>query len=167
MTTRREIIAFIGALPILSLAGCGPGDDSAASCKPIVLGDDRECALCGMTISNFPGPKGQACLDSDETKGFCSTNDLFSWAWQPESKPRISALYVHDLSRTGWQDPGNEDWMDARDAIYVINHDQEGAMGHSPAPFSKREDAEAFASDHGGQVLAFEDLDWDALKTPS
>jgi len=71
MTTRREIIAFIGALPILSLAGCGQGD-TAANCQPIVLGDARACALCGMTINNFPGPKGQACLGGDETLGFCS-----------------------------------------------------------------------------------------------
>jgi len=58
MTTRREIIAFIGALPILSLAGCGQGD-TAANCQPIVLGDARACALCGMTINNFPGPRAR------------------------------------------------------------------------------------------------------------
>jgi copper chaperone NosL len=166
MTTRREIIAFIGALPILSLAGCGQGD-TAANCQPIVLGDARACALCGMTINNFPGPKGQACLGGDETLGFCSTNDLFSWAWQPDSKPRIEALYVHDLSRTGWQEPSDEDWMDAKDALYVTGHDREGAMGRSPAPFSAREDAKAFANNHGGQILTYDDLDWDALKTPS
>lgn len=167
MTTRREIIAFIGTLPILSLAGCGQGSDTASDCKPIVLADDRECALCGMTISNFPGPKGQACLDDDKTLGFCSTNDLFSWAWQPDSKPRIRALFVHDLSRTGWKEPSDEEWMDAGDALYVVGHDREGAMGRSPAPFSKRGDAEAFASEHGGKVLAFDELDRDSLKSPS
>ena len=167
MTTRRDVITFIGALPILSLAGCGQGENSAANCSPIVLADDRECALCGMTISNFPGPKGQACLDSDETLGFCSTNDLLSWSWQPESRPRIRALYVHDLSRTGWQKPSDESWMEASKGWYVTGHDQKGAMGHSPAPFSAKADAQTFASDHGGQLLTFEDLDWDALQSPS
>ena len=167
MTTRRDIIAFMGALPILSLVGCGQGGDGASSCGPIVLGDNRSCALCGMTIGNFPGPKGQACLDGDKTLGFCSTNDLLSWAWQPESGPRINALYVHDLSATGWKAPGQDDWILADKAWYVTGHDRKGAMGHSPAPFSSKADAQAFASSHGGNVLAFADLDWDALKAPS
>lgn len=167
MTTRRDIIAFLGALPLLSLTGCGQGGDTAASCHSIALGDARSCALCGMTISRFPGPKGQACLDSNKTLGFCSTNDLLSWAWQPESKPRISALYVQDLSATGWKEPAADAWIRAEDAWYVTGHDRKGAMGHSPAPFSSKADAQAFASDHGGKVLAFSDLDWDALKPPS
>jgi len=57
--------------------------------------------------------------------------------------------------------------MDAKDALYVTGHDREGAMGRSPAPFSAREDAKAFANNHGGQILTYDDLDWDALKTPS
>ena len=165
MTTRRDIIAFLGALPILSLAGCG--QSATTDCQPIVLPKARECALCGMTISNFPGPKGQACVDDGDTLGFCSTNDLLSWAWQPDSKPRISALYVHDLSQTQWQSPADNAWVEAEKAVYVAGHDQEGAMGHSPAPFSREKDAEHFVQAHGGRILGFQELDWEALKASS
>ncbi|XOZ33032.1 nitrous oxide reductase accessory protein NosL [Halomonadaceae bacterium KBTZ08] len=166
MTTRRHVIACIGALPILSLVGCGQGE-TGASCQPVALSDTRECALCGMRISNFPGPKGQACVDDGQTLGFCSTNDLLSWAWQPDSKPRIQRLYVQDLSQTRWQSPSNDAWVDAREAVYVAGHDQEGAMGHSPAPFSDSKDAERFAAEHGGQLRRFKELDWDSLKARS
>ncbi|MEQ6885472.1 nitrous oxide reductase accessory protein NosL [Salicola sp. Rm-C-2C1-2] len=166
MTTRRDIIAFLGALPILSLAGCGQGD-TGANCQSIALSDGHQCTLCGMTISSFPGPKGQACVDEGETLSFCSTNDLFSWAWQPDSKPRIGKLYVHDLSRTRWQSPSGEAWIEARNAVYVVGHKKEGAMGHSPAPFSNNKDAEQFAETHGGRILGFRELDWDALKASS
>lgn len=166
MTTRRDIMAFLGALPILSLVGCG-NSDTAGNCQPIVLSDNRACALCGMTISTFPGPKGQACVDDGRTLGFCSTSDLLSWAWQPDSKPRIGRLYVHDLSQTQWSSPSDDAWIEARDAVYVIGHDRKSAMGHSPAPFSDRADAERFASESGGRLRSFPDLDWDALKARS
>lgn len=165
MTTRRDILCFLGALPVLSLVGCGDsGDGAAANCSPIMLTDEHDCALCGMTIVRFPGPKGQACRRDGRQLTFCSVSDLLSWAWQPENAPNISGLFVHNLSETGWEEPSDDHWIDARDAWYVIGHDRRAAMGHSPAPFTRRDDAKDFAARHGGEVFQFDALDWDLLR---
>lgn len=168
MPSRRQILYLAAAAPMASLVGCGGSDDVAATdCSPIELHGGHDCHVCGMTVLNHPGPKGQACLRDGQVLTFCSTRDLLSWAWQPESAPIISALFVHDLSRTDWDQSSANAWMDPEQALYVVGHDLRGAMGHSPASFSERADADAFASRHGGQVLAFDDLDWDTLRTES
>lgn len=165
MTSRRHVLLFLASLPALNLTACDSGDDLATrDCAPVVLTDEDECALCGMTIVRHPGPKGQACLRDGRMLKFCSVHDLLAWSWQPESGPSTEALHVHDLSRTGWEAPSDEAWIDAREAVYVVGHDRRGAMGHSPAPFSDSGDAQAFARDHGGRLVRHDDLDWDLLR---
>ena len=165
MPTRRHMLLFVAAVPAVGLLGCGSEDEiTAADCAPAELNDGHECHLCGMTIVNHPGPKGQACLRDGRTLRFCSTRDLLSWAWQPESGPAIAALFVHDLSRTGWDEPSDDAWTGAKETVYVVGHDRRGAMGHTPASFSRRGDADAFTGEHGGRVLAFDELDWDTLR---
>jgi copper chaperone NosL len=165
MPTRRRVLALLAGIPALTLTACGREQESAATgCSPIRLTDEHECALCGMTIVRFPGPKGQACLRDGNLLAFCSVHDLLAWAWQPESAPAIDSLHVHDLSRTGWDNPSDDAYMNARDAVYVVGHDQRGAMGHSPAPFSDTNDARDFAERHGGQLTAFADMDFDSLR---
>lgn len=165
MAKRRDVLLLLAGLPVLSLVGCG-GDGGAAAdaCSPAVLTDDHDCALCGMTVIRHPGPKAQACLRDERVLPFCSVHDMLSWAWQPESGPRIRELYVHDLSRTDWHQPADDAYMLAKDAVYVVGHDQRGAMGHSPAPFSSRTDAEVFAETYGGRLLAFDELNWETFR---
>jgi copper chaperone NosL len=165
MPTRRQLLALLAAAPALTLVACGSDRDTAAtSCSPILLTDEHECALCGMTVVRYPGPKGQACLRDGRVLPFCSVQDLLAWSWQPESVPAIRTLFVHDLSRTGWDEPADDAWVEAQSAVYVMGHDRQGTMGHSPAPFSDPADAEAFAAHHGGRVMRFEELNWDNLR---
>ena len=164
MPTRRKVLMLLAGLPAATLVACGEREQAAAACEPIRLTEDHDCALCGMTIVEYPGPKGQACLRDGRILTFCSTHDLLAWAWQPESGPSIQSLHVHDLSRTGWEEPSDETYMDAGEAVYVVGHDVRGAMGHSPAPFSAQTDARAFAEQHGGHLVAFADLDFESLR---
>ncbi len=165
MITRRKMLGMLAGIPALLVLGC-EGNGERASCKAVQLHDEHDCALCGMTVVAHPGPKGQVCLRDGEILPFCSTGDLLSWAWQPESAPSIEQMYVHDLSLTGWDSPGDDAWMDAEEAWYVVGHERRGAMGKPPAPFSVREDAEAFAGEHGGRVYTYRDLDWDIIRPP-
>lgn len=163
MAERRDILAAMGAVSLLVLTGCG-GEGQRAECSPVALTDEHDCALCGMTITNFPGPKGWACLRDGSRAAFCSTSDLFSWAWQPESGPQIDGLRVHDLSLTEWDAPSDEVWMEAKDAWYVVGHDRRGAMGPPPAPFSEQADAEHFSREHGGDLYRYEELDMELMQ---
>ncbi|QOC21920.1 nitrous oxide reductase accessory protein NosL [Wenzhouxiangella sp. AB-CW3] len=165
MTTRRQILQMLALLPAAGLIGCGQQAEVGHDhCRVLTLTDEHECTLCGMTIVRFPGPKGQACLRDGEMLPFCSTGDLISWAWQPESAPAIAALFMHDLSLTGWDDPSDEHWVRATEAWFVLGHDQRGAMGHAPAPFSVKQNAETFAGQHGGRIYTWDELDWDIMR---
>ncbi|MDQ2070388.1 nitrous oxide reductase accessory protein NosL [Natronospira bacteriovora] len=164
MGSRRDALILLAGLPALMLMACGDGREAAANCKAVTLSDEHDCALCGMTVVRHPGPKGQACLRNGDILPFCSTSDLLSWAWQPESGPAIEALFVHDLSRTDWESPSDETYVLAGDAWYVAGHQRRGAMGYPPAPFTERADAEAFAEQHGGRVYTFNDLSFDIIR---
>ena len=56
-----------------------------------------------------------------------------------------------------WDDPGPGTWIEARQARFVIGSRKRGGMGaEEPVPFGKSAAAEAFAAEHGGEVVAFD-----------
>ncbi|MCE8021784.1 nitrous oxide reductase accessory protein NosL [Halomonas sp. MCCC 1A11036] len=144
---------------VLLLAGCGNEDDKPlAAAQPITDGDS--CHVCGMLIAELPGPKGQAYLNRDDAvRKFCSTTDMFAFLLQPENESRLSHAWVHDVAVTPWSQPADDAFILASEAWYVAGHDRRGAMGHTLASFKERHHAEAFAETHGGEVLAFGDID--------
>ncbi|WNK19539.1 nitrous oxide reductase accessory protein NosL [Halomonas piscis] len=147
----------------LVLGGCG---DSApkplAEADPIASGDS--CHVCGMTITNHPGPKGEAFMGRNEAPlKFCSTAELFTFLRQPENEAQLSHAYVHDMGATGWESPDDDAFIRADEAVYVVGHDRRGSMGHTLAPFADNSAAEAFIEDHGGQIVAFDDITLERL----
>ena len=52
--------------------------------------------------------------------------------------------------------PGADNWIDARNAWYVLGSERSGGMGApETVPFSTKVAAESFAKQHGGTVYAF------------
>ncbi len=170
MPSRRHVLLGLGAFPFASLslstsllsallAGCGEDRPPAAALRPVPITAADECAVCGMQIRGFPGPKGEAHVSGREAAlKFCSTRDFFAWVLQPEAGASVQALWVHDLGATGWEQPDDAAFTDARSAFYVIGHRRLGAMGPTLASFRERPAAEAFAAREGGRVLAFLDV---------
>ncbi|MFD2190686.1 nitrous oxide reductase accessory protein NosL [Pistricoccus aurantiacus] len=142
------------------LLGC---DDTAepttlAAPEPIVAEDT--CHVCGMTIVQFPGPKGEAFLKGNaQALKFCSTLELFTFLQQPENQTQLSHAYVHDMGQTPWASPSDDAFIRAVDAWYVVGHDQRGAMGHTLAPFAEQAEAQAFIDEHGGEMIRYADID--------
>ena len=132
--------------------------------QAIAIEQADECHLCGMIISNFPGPKGESYNKSSDTVSkFCSTRDLFSFILQPENKRQVKEIYVHDMSKTPWQRPEYEYFINAREAWYVIGSEKKGAMGKTLGSFAKKADAEVFIDEFGGKLYSFEDISIDVL----
>lgn len=151
-------------LAILLLAACGEAPDTAATQPAVAIEAADECHLCGMIIEEHPGPKGQLYLRTDTAaRKFCSVAEMFTFLLQPEYSERIGAAYVHDVAAGTWAVPNDEAFVPAREAWYVLGHQQPGSMGHALASFRQRADADAFAEAHGGRVLAFEQIDLAAL----
>jgi copper chaperone NosL len=150
---------YIFALLSMILIGCSEEPQQAMLRQAVAIESADECHLCGMIISNFPGPKGESYQSTGEhVNKFCSTRDLFAFLLQPENITQAREVYVHDMSKTPWHKPDDQYFIDARTAWYVIGSTKKGAMGMTLASFSKQEDAKAFSLEFGGQVYPFEDV---------
>jgi len=149
------------------LAGCGESSSKMTqeSRQAVAFEDSDECHLCGMVVTRFPGPKGEIFEQEVElVRKFCSTRDLFSHYLQPENTHRASDIYVHNMAEVPWAKPDDNDYMiNAREAVYVINHKLSGAMGPTLASFGKEADAQAFIAENGGEVVVFSDINLDML----
>lgn len=144
------------------LTGCGA--PSAPPPPPAALTGDAMGHYCGMQVSQHAGPKGQIFLsDRAEPIWFSSVGDTLAYTFLPEEPRNILAIYVNDMGSADWDSPGDDSWIDARRAWYVIGSRRSGGMGAPEAvPFSRREDAASFAAEYGGRVLFYDQLpsDW-------
>lgn len=147
-------IAFVLALGV-ALAACTRDEPAPAPPQEITAG--TACALDGMLLADYPGPKAQIHYRDGAPEFYCDTVEMFAMVLNPESARRVRAVYTQDMGKADWREPrGN--WIDARSAWYVAGSGVKGSMGPTFASFARKEDAEAFAARHGGKVLAFDDV---------
>lgn len=160
---RSLIVLFIAWCALL--AGCDNSEAPQATLEPIAIEAGDECHVCGMIITRFPGPKGEAFVRHQQTPlKFCSTRDLFAWLLQPESAAIVQAVYVHDMGKTDWDAPKASALIPAESAWYVVGSRRQGSMGPTLASFRERSAAEDFAGAYGGEILAFDEIDIQTLE---
>lgn len=167
MNPYRRLTLRAAGLVVLGAAGCTADTQDADPRLPIEISRSDFCHVCGMTVLEYPGPKGQVHEHRRERPlMFCSTSDLFAYLLQPEAAARVREIHVHDMSGRDWQEPGPgpEGFVDAQDAWYVTGHSRMGAMGPTLASFSSKTSAQAFAAEHGGRLLRFPEIDLDVLR---
>ncbi len=155
----RSLIALL----LVGLAGCNDGEPPERRLEPVAFHASDECHVCGMAITDFPGPKGQA-VGKGGVKKFCSTAELLGWWLQPENRVGDGKLYVHDMGRSIWEQPDDHYLIDATTAYYVAGTDLKGAMGAVLASFADESAAKALAALHGGRVLRFDEIDQSVLQ---
>lgn len=156
----RGPLLFLVAVFALAVAGCS-GDSPAESPKPFALTMDAIGRYCGMNVLEHPGPKGQIMLaEIPEPIWFSSARDAVAFTMLPEEPKNIAAIYVSDMARAeSWEEPGAENWVEARQAYYVIGSSMRGGMGApETVPFSTRAAADAFVSENGGEVVSFAEI---------
>lgn len=147
--TRRPLLMLA---VVLALAGCKAADQVA---EPLEISSSTPCSLDGMVLADYPGPKAQIHYAQGEPDFFCDTVEMFSIYLRPEQKRGITGVFVQDMGKADWMTPkGN--WIDARNAFYVVGSRREGSMGPTIASFSSDLDAQKFAAEYGGKVLPFD-----------
>lgn len=175
--SRRTVLHGAGAIVAGALAGCLGGGESEPP-EPITLSGGKQCDVCGMIVGDHYGPNGQLFYADNSPEGhdnpaifeglrscffpYYFTHEDYSWT--------VAASYVTDYSVTDYelsQAEGRtyisthtepETFADATALSYVVGSSVHGAMGREFVPFSEDDDATAFAEDHGGSVVAFDEI---------
>lgn len=150
-----HIITVVLPLVVLTLVTACTREQPPPAAKELT--SETACALDGMLLKDYPGPKAQIHYNDGTTEFFCDTVEMFSLLLRPESRRRVLAVYTQDMGQTDWRQPSGH-WIDARTAFYVQGSKLKGAMGPTFAAFARREDAEAFAGKYGGKALRFDEV---------
>lgn len=163
LLSRSLRLGFTAGILALLLGGCDDAARQNANLAPVPFQNGEECHVCGMIISDFAGPKGEAVAPGAVRK-FCSTAELLGWWLQPENQHSGARLYVHDMARSDWNHPDDRHLIDATSAFYVVGVKRPGAMGATLASFADRADADRMATAEGGRVLRFSEIDQSVLQ---
>jgi copper chaperone NosL len=157
----RFAFAFmVCVLGAMAVGGCSE-QTAAPPPPPFELTSEAMGHYCGMNLLEHKGPKGQIILASrSDPMWFSSARDAFSFTLLPEEAKDIRAIYVSDMAKApSWDNPGATNWVEARQAFFVIGSTKQGGMGApETVPFSARAAAEKFAAEHGGQVVGFDEV---------
>lgn len=156
----RRLLLFVAAAFALAVAGCSD-EGSIEPPQPFALTSDAIGRYCGMNVLEHPGPKGQILLgEIPEPIWFSSARDAVAFTMLPEEPKNIAAIYVSDMAKApNWEEPGPQNWVEARQAWYVIDSAMLGGMGApETVPFSTQAAAEDFARENGGRVVSFADI---------
>lgn len=177
-TVRRR--TFLAGAAVAALAGClsGATPTETAPPTPIALDGGEQCDGCGMVIADHPGPNGQLFYQDHAPEGhdnpawFDSVKELFAYHFE---KQRLDwealVVYATDYSAVDYSlstergttylssHTSADSFADATELVFLVGSDVHGAMGPDLIPFSVEADATALAADHGGEVVAFEDVD--------
>lgn len=144
---------------LLITTGCG---ERATTVAPQDITRETVCALDGMLLADYPGPKGQIQYDHAPPDFFCDTMEMISIYLRPEQQKRAIAVFTQDMGRADWSEPRGH-WIDAKSAFYVQGSSRQGSMGPTLASFAREEDAQAFVKQYGGKVLRFGEITLDMV----
>lgn len=159
MSIHRPVLRALlcGAL-VAGLAACGKAGDTATNAGPQEIAAGTSCSLDGMLLADYPGPKAQIHYQGRaEPDWFCDTVEMFNVYLSPEQVRAVRVMYVQDMGKADWDNPLGQ-WIDARQAFYVVGSKRHGSMGPTIASFAQRADAERFAREYGGQVFPFDGI---------
>lgn len=139
----------------LLLGGCG--ETARGPVVPVELNEESVCALDGMLLTDYPGPRAQIHYAQGAPELYCDTMEMFAIQFSTGQARKIVALYVQDMGSTPWENPQGH-WIDARAAYYVHGSSRHGAMGPTLASFAGEEAAARFAREYGGKLLRFDEV---------
>lgn len=150
----KRSASLTGAVVLVLLGACSQAVPQVAAQEPTA---DTACALDGMLLKDYPGPKAQIHYAEGKPDFFCDLMELFSVVLMPEQKRHVAALFVQDMGKADWAHP-EAHWIDAKTAFYVAGSRKAGSMGPTFGAFSSSQDAEAFVQKEGGKVLRFDQI---------
>jgi nitrous oxide reductase accessory protein NosL len=178
-TRRHAIAATVGITA--GLAGCLGGDGSDAPAA-VTLSEEATCDVCGMVISQHPGPTAEIFYADrrpgghDNPARFDSTWEAFQFDFEREDWSR-EAFYVTDYAAVDYEIRTDGDqqvisthydaasFVDATTVTFVAGSSVVGAMGEDLIGFADEAEAESFQAEHGGEIVGFDEVTPELLST--
>ena len=158
---KRLIILFLVSFIILFssftiLTACSPG--KAKLPAPRKVTSTTTSKLCGMFLKQYPGPESQIIYRNGKTYFFCDTVELFEWIHLKSVAVRVPlVMYVQDMAHNSWEHP-DDNFINAKNAYYVIGSKRMGCMGPTFVSFSSRTAAGKFIEKYGGKIYKFNEI---------
>jgi len=134
----------------------------ASQDTPQDISADAVCGKCGMHPAKFPNWQTQIVFKDGSMTPFdgckCMFGFLFDMGKYDETHKAddVAAIYVRDFQ--------NNNWVNGKNATYVVGSKEMGPMGKELIPFSDQTAAEAFQKENGGTINKFEEVNMDTLK---
>jgi nitrous oxide reductase accessory protein NosL len=155
---KLSCIPYILIIFLLTTTRAPAGEVGPAQALP----KDR-CPVCGMFVAKYPDFLAQIVYTDDSRVFFDGVKDLLKYyfnlkKYSPGKTPAdMEAIYVTDYYRL--------EFIDGRQAWYVLGSDVYGPMGKELIPFEKKTEALEFKRDHRATaVLTFEEIDLNLVK---
>lgn len=182
MDRRKFLRGSAGVACAGALTGClggSDGTDGGDAPDPVDLSGEKFDDQGGMAIGDHGGPNGQIFYRNNSPEGhenpawfhtlvfglFPYHFDRLNRGWE------VEAVYVTDYSLVDWSlietdggpqmpSPTEPDaFADATELTYVAESTVTGGMGPALHPFSDEEEARAFADEHDGRTVGYDDID--------
>ncbi|WP_417517970.1 nitrous oxide reductase accessory protein NosL [Minwuia sp.] len=154
-------------MALIVLSACQ--EDDAEIPGPAALTEETLSHFCRMQVIDHGGPKAQIHLEGYSYPiFFAQVRDGLAFLKGPEKFAPVVAIYVSDMGTApSWENPGADNWIDARDAFFVVGARVTGGMGAPEVtPFLTRDAASAFAATKGGTIMTLEQIPDEAVLSP-
>ncbi len=161
-------LAAIVAVAI-TVSACSEQQSKTEVPLPVALTEEAVGHYCNMTILEHTGPKAQIHLvNNPHPIWFSQVRDGIAFMRSPEEQEDAVVVYVNDMGKAqDWDFPGDDTWIDAREAWFVIGSRKTGGMGTPEViPFGGEQSASAFAAGNGGMVVRLADIPDDYVLGP-
>jgi nitrous oxide reductase accessory protein NosL len=138
---KRSALHFVLIACILAIAGMAQAQND--------IQKSPSCTHCGMDRTTFAHSRMVVAYDDGTTVGTCSIHCLAIDLIMNMGK-MPNSIKVGDFN--------SKELIDAEKAFWVIGGKKPGVMSKQGKwAFAKKEDAEAFAKDNGGNMATFDD----------
>ncbi len=153
----------------LILASCSQNNNKNEAPAPVALTKEAAGHYCQMVILEHAGPKTQVHLANNPNPlWFSQVRDGLAFLKSPEKTNKTTAIYVNDVGvSNSWSDMGQDNWIDAARAFFVVGSDALGGMNVPEfVPFSDEKKAQDFATKRGGEVFSFDNITAEMVLAP-
>lgn len=158
-----NIFVRLSAIVVVAItaAACSEQQSSTELPQPVALTEEAVGHYCNMTVLEHTGPKAQIHLaNNPHPIWFSQVRDGIAFIRSPEEQEDAVVVYVNDMGKAkDWDFPGDDTWIDASHAWFVIGSRKTGGMGTPEViPFGGEQDATAFAAGNGGVVVRLDGI---------